>query len=252
MSINVATEFTRSGSFAIWESGSFNAQTENGWACLVADPQGLPQHPIFERNVSKSKHHYLFRVTLGSLVVITNIQRMPNSKDLFSARVTVGRVTALQTRPNDKNPTRLDAVSEVQPLWSESFLGMKHTLQERGGELSPVIPGLEIEVLDRLQAMIWESLGKSLTPASEQHMFWGTVREAKPKKATKNEAASVEDIQSPVTGRVSSYAEVSEQVVAETRATVEAETEAHDGAIQADSMSLCGLSSDPLPPLATD
>jgi len=253
MSINVATEFTRSGAFAIWESGSFNPQTDNGWACLVGDSNGVPQHPVFERNVLKSKHHYLFRVALGSLVVITNIQRMPNSKDLFSARVTVGRVTALQTRPNEKNPTRLDAVSEIQPLWSESFLSPKNLLQEHSEGLDVVSPGLTAEVLDQVGQMIWASVGKALTPATEQRMFWGAIRESKPKKAsTRGETSTMVvydelshfssgEIVGPATGRVPS-SEVS----------VSAEAEVHDGSIQTDSMSLCGLSTNPLEPLKAD
>lgn len=252
MSINVATEFTRSGSFAIWESGSFNPQTDNGWACLVADPNGLPQNPVFERNVLKSKHHYLFRVTLGSLVVITNIQRMPNSKDLFSARVTLGRVTSLQTRPNDKNPTRLDAVSEVQPLWSESYLSPYRSLQECSEDLMVVSPGLTEEVLNQVHQMIWASVDKALTPATAQRMFWGAVRESRKNTRKDNSVHDdFENIQSPTTGRTSSLQEET-PLNSTGSVSAEDETEVHDGSVQADSMSLCGLSSDPLPPLTTD
>jgi hypothetical protein len=298
MSINVATEFTRSGSFAIWESGSFNPQTDNGWACLVADPNGLPQNPVFERNVLKSKHHYLFRVTLGSLVVITNIQRMPNSKDLFSARVTLGRVTSLQTRPNDKNPTRLDAVSEVQPLWSESYLSPYRSLQECSEDLMVVSPGLTEEVLNQVHQMIWASVDKALTPATAQRMFWGEVREVKPKKMSARSETlmtavsdELEAVYTTETGRTSSRAQQaalldpatdttagtvlgsgvatlkvpnSETVEAmlearamaadrqESEVPAECKTDEHDGTIQADSMSLCGLSSDPLSPMQTN
>jgi hypothetical protein len=282
----------------MWESGSFNPQTDNGWACLVSDPMGLPQRPVFERNVAKSKHHYLFRVVLGSLVVVTNIQRMPNSKDLFSARVTVGRVIALQTRPNEKNPTRLDAVSEVQPLWSESFLSPKRSLLDQSQNLMVVIPDLTIDVHEQVQTMIYASVDKALTPATEQRMFWGEVREVKPKKVSaRGETPSMviyDDLgvfYTTETGRTSSCAQQSALLDPATGATAETvlgsgvatlkvpnsetveamlearamaadsqesevpaecQTDEHDGSIQADSMSLCGLSSDPLPPMQTN
>lgn len=313
MTIKVATEFTRSGSFAIWESGSFNPQTDNGWACLVADPMALPQRPVFERNVAKSKHHYLFRVVLGALVVVTNIQRMPNSRNLFSARVTVGKVTALHTQPSEKNPSHLDAESQVTPLWSESFLAPKADLLKVSETLVVSSPALVGDCLESVYRMIRESLDKALTPATEQRMFWGEARETKPKKAhARGENPTMVTYDElgystgPETGRVSSnqqqdiladattdttaetevvsitaeqQGEVPEssprkltakkavvfpsgrelgqrigevEVIGGTRVVAQGpagDVEEHDGSISMDSMSLCGLSTDPLPPL---
>jgi hypothetical protein len=279
MTIVVATEFTRSGAFAIWESGSFNPQTDNGWACLVANPEALPQRPVFERNVAKSKHHYLFRVVLGSLVVVTNIQRMPNSRGIFSARVLVGKVTALHTHPNEKNPTHLDAESQITPLWSESFLAPKADLLKVGATLSVSAPSLEGDCLEGVYGMIRASLDKALTPATEQRMFWGSVREAKTVSPSRKDSPIVvqgDDIHSVVTGRISSHEVVapgpgpSEDTTsargctstvlhmdeaagypAEVEVAQDANSvsEEHDGSINTDSMSLCGLSSNPLPPL---
>ncbi len=261
MTIKVATEFTRSGSFAIWESGSFNPQTDNGWACLVADPMALPQRPVFERNVAKSKHHYLFRVVLGSLVVVTNIQRMPNSRNLFSARVIVGKVTALHTQPSEKNPTHLDAESQITPLWSESFLAPKADLLKVSQTLTISSPTLVGDCLEGVYRMIMASIDKALTPATEQHMFWGEVREAKPKKVSV-ETPSMDLLpeQGPPLLNVASsrghnttfsHMDESGFYPSEAEAVQESGSvsEEHDGSINADSMSLCGLSTDPLPPL---
>ncbi len=268
MTINVATEFTRSGAFAIWESGSFNPQTDNGWACLVGDPEAMPQHPVFERNVTKSKHHYLFRVVLGSLVVVTNIQRMPNSRNLFSARVIVGKVTALHTRPNEKNPTHLDAESQITPLWSESFLAPKADLLAVSDALTVASPSLTGDCLNNVHNMIHESIAKSLTPAPEQHMFWGSVRESKPRKISANAGTAEQEMRllkaDPVKlgelvtassgrGHNTAFLHMDESGVypseAEAVQKPDPVSEEHDGGIDPNSMSLCGLSSNPLPPL---
>ncbi len=255
MTINVATEFTRSGTFAIWESGSYNPQTDNGWACLVADSMALPQHPVFERNVAKSKHHYLFRVQPGSLVVVTNIQRMPSSKDVFSARIVVGKVTSLQTQPNEKNPAHLNAVSEIQPVWSEYFLAVKNALVETSETLKVSSPHLSGDCLEGVYLMIRASLEKALTPATEQRMFWGAIRENKPKKfRPRQESALVQDERQFRQKSDASQAQDEQQVIADSDTPQESmeASEVHDGSINPSSMSLCGLSSDPLSPLETN
>jgi hypothetical protein len=85
------------------------------------------------------------------------------------------------------------------------------------------------------------------------------VREIKPKKVQargENPTRVIYDelghfssgeIESPATGRVSS--DQQQETVPDAAMDTIAEAEVHDGSIQADSMSLCGLSTDPLPPL---
>jgi hypothetical protein len=179
--ITISVDFTKSGSFAVWESGSFNPKTNLGWAGLVAGPDGQPQQAIFERNPQTSKYHYLVKVTTGSIVVVTNIGPLPNS-NLFRTRILVGRIDSLGTRAGAAGSDRPEVTSSTTLLWSESFLNKKANIASYTEELEVFVPGLSDEVLASIKSMIVQSVIKAMTPASEQRMFWCTKREVVPSK----------------------------------------------------------------------
>ena len=97
-------------------------------------------------------------------------------------------------------------------------------------------------------------------------MFWGEVREAKPKKGFTSTPSmelpaekpgstpgvQEDEIHGVVTGRISCHDVVAPGPGPSKDTPSEAEdlqNEEHDGSIDPNSMSLCGLSTDPLPPL---
>lgn len=189
--MNVNVELTNSKHFASWESGSFNSRTERGWACLIADSEAKPQPILYEKNPLNSKRHYLIKVSTGFLVVVTNIDKLPNSR-LYSTRILVGRIMSLRTQAGKweaADGNRVSAVtSSTSLLFSESFLAEKDSLLRETEKLEVFVSDLSIEGLNELKRMVVTSIEKALTPSESQRMFWCFKREDFPKNTKKIEA----------------------------------------------------------------
>lgn len=183
--MKVEFDFTKSGNFAVWESGSFNPQTNKGWACLVADPEGNKRQPIYERVPQHSKHHYLIRVSSGYLVIVTNIK--PLNDNLYSIKIDVGRIESLSTRlAEEADKQDVEVLYEITTLATNSFLSEPTRILERAASTIDVaIANMAPEVLDRVREMMMASVEKATTKSVEQRMFWCVKRDQPAKKKVK-------------------------------------------------------------------
>lgn len=182
-------EFTRSGSFAAWESGSLSDMTKKGWAVLLASPEGHKLQSLFARNPARTPNHYLFRIETGYLVVVTNVKPW-TSGDLYTVKTAVAYFDNLKSAaaPGKAKAATVDYSTQI--LWSESFITSRESILDRAADLSVQIQGRDEETSDRLKQMVIASIEKSLTLPAKQRMFWGIPREEAVEKTPKQTAPS--------------------------------------------------------------
>lgn len=185
-------EFTRNGSFASWESGSLSGMTKKGWSVLVADPEGKPLQTLFSRNPARTPNHYLFRVDIGYLVVVTNIRPWEvHNTDLVTVKTAIAYFTNLKATPVPNKPKQSTVSYDTQILWSESLIASKASLKDKIAELEIKIPTSTDETLARLREMVAASVEKAMTLPEKQRLFWGIPRQERaPQSAEKAEAAA--------------------------------------------------------------
>ena len=81
--LKIKIERTRKGLPALWEQGGGFSNT--GEATIVANPDGSPKVPIYirQRGQLANKHHALFVVSVGDIVIKTDHHRKDFNTDIF-------------------------------------------------------------------------------------------------------------------------------------------------------------------------
>jgi hypothetical protein len=167
--LSLLVEQTQSLSYAMWEEGGLNPLVGNGYATLVAGPNGEKLKVIYDKNPQKNRAHNLYVLDIGHLVSKARIRHLSDKTvgvDLHLLKVDMLYSENVQGHPVPK--------ARVTPIWSMKTVAPHDDVDRVLKEYNSDTLGYAPEVKELLAA----TLTKAMTPFEEQKMFWGIPRNA--------------------------------------------------------------------------
>lgn len=159
-------DISKSNGFTVWESGCWNEDKHFGYGILVAGPDGSPLQVIYDRDPTRNLKHALFYATAGILIAGCYSKRKGNKR---SFDLEVIQIVGLNTAIVQGHP--VPRYTDKKLFLSRKLVDIDTPIQELIAE-APDLPSIP-----NLKELLELAVVKSLTPSSQQRIFYGVPRE---------------------------------------------------------------------------
>jgi hypothetical protein len=153
-------------SFTVWESGCWQPELNFGSSVLVADIDSGKLQVIYDRAPTKNSLHALFYANVGGILAGSNVKKQGDQMLFHIDLVKIDSLTTVIKQGM--------AVPEAET----TVLYLSRKLVDPSTAIRDMIDDMpNLPSLPNIKEMMELAILKSLTPLSQQKLFWGLPRQ---------------------------------------------------------------------------